>query len=94
MIVNNAQDEINLFHSQTKIKITECPLKWWKSRSTMLPNLNIVAKKYLCLPATSVLSERVFSDGKRIMPDDRFRLTDEHAEQLIFLSMNSDIVPK
>lgn len=93
-IINNAEDEINLFHIQTKIKVTECPLKWWKSRTTMFPNLNIVAKKYLCLPATSVLSERVFSDGKLVMPDSRFRLTDEHTEQLVFLSMNSDIVPK
>lgn len=93
-VCNSSSDELNLFHSQLKIKVTDCPLKWWKSRSSMLPNLNIVAKKYLCLPATSVLSERVFSEGKSVMPDDRFRLTDEHAEQLIFLSMNSDIVPK
>lgn len=91
--VNDAQSEIKLFHSQMKIKITDCPLKWWKSRCSMFPNLNIVARKYLCIPATSVLSERVFSDGKYIMPDNRFRLTDEHTEQLIFLSMNSDIVP-
>ena len=91
---NNVVDEINLFHNQTKIRITDCPLTWWKSRSTMFPNLSMVAKKYLCLSATSILSELVFSEGKRVMPDNRYRLTDEHTEHLIFLSMNSDIVPK
>lgn len=95
VVANDARSEINLFHSQSKIKITDCPLTWWKGRSgvPVLPNLSIVARKYLCLPATSVLSERIFSDGRNIMGHKRHRLTDEHSEQLIFLSMNSDIVP-
>ena len=35
------------------------PLKWWRETGQFLyPNLWIVAKKYLCIPATSVPSER------------------------------------
>ena len=35
------------------------PLKWWRATGQYLyPNLWIVAKKYLCIPATSVPSER------------------------------------
>lgn len=86
--------EINLYHSQLKININESPLEWWKGRSIMLPTVSIVAKKYLCQSATAVLSERIFSEGGRVMPKTRYRLTDEHCEQLIFLNMNDDIVPK
>lgn len=86
--------EIDLYHSQLKINMDESPLEWWKGRSVMLPNVSIVAKKYLCQSATAVLSERIFSQGGRVMPKDRYRLTDEHCEQLIFLNMNDDIVPK
>ena len=37
------------------------PLKWWKDNSYRYMLLFILAAKYLCVPATSVPSERVFS---------------------------------
>jgi len=37
------------------------PLLWWKQYSSQLPVLSKLAHKYLCIPATSVSSERALS---------------------------------
>ena len=34
------------------------PMKWWKTYCVQLPFLSLLARKYLCIPATSVPSER------------------------------------
>ena len=39
--------------------IDDSPLKWWKSEDTTFPLLAKMAKKYLCVCATSVASERI-----------------------------------
>ena len=45
----------------------ENPTRWWKSYCTLLPLLSILARKYLCIPATSVPSERAFSTAGNIV---------------------------
>ena len=45
------------------------PLKWWKLHSELYPMLLQVAKKYLCIPATSTVSEQLFSrSGRKVTP--------------------------
>ena len=40
----------------------EDPLEWWeKKNKSLLNQLYVLASKYLCIPATSVTSERLFS---------------------------------
>ena len=39
----------------------DCPLLWWKKNAFRYPLLSKMAQRYLCIPATSVPSERVFS---------------------------------
>lgn len=92
--VDVATHEIDLYYSQIKIPITEDPLTWWKNRANVFPYLSRLAKKYLCVPATSVLSERIFSRGGKVITKETSRITDQHAEELIFLHMNKNIVPK
>ena len=44
-----------------QLEIEESPLSWWKIEHQRYPHLSRLACKYLCLCATSVLSERIFS---------------------------------
>ena len=60
-------------------------LEWWKSHQTEFPLLANLAKTYLCIPGTSVPSERVFSTAGDIVRSERSVLSPEHVDQLIFL---------
>ena len=37
------------------------PLHWWARNAASLPHLSVLARQFLCIPATSAPSERVFS---------------------------------
>ena len=43
------------------------PLDWWKTHQKSFPKVSYLAKRYLCIPATSSPSERVFSTGGNIV---------------------------
>lgn len=88
------EDDIREYANQPKISLAECPLRWWKRKleSAQLPFLAPIARKYLCTTATSVPSERVFSIGGNILTKERFNLSDEHVEQLIFLTKNQHLI--
>lgn len=50
-----------------------------------------LAKRYLCVPGTSVSAERVFSTARDIVNAQRSGLTTEHVDQLLCLRKNLDI---
>lgn len=64
------------------------PLDWWRKHHVHFPNLSKVAKRYLCIPATSSPSERVFSSGGNIVTCLRSCLKPEKVNMLVFLSKN------
>ena len=64
------------------------PLKWWKLHENQFPLLARVAKKILCVPATSVPSERVFSTAGDIVTASRANLKWYHVDKMIFLKHN------
>ncbi|KAL5457250.1 hypothetical protein EMCRGX_G034497 [Ephydatia muelleri] len=43
------------------------PLLWWRSHETYFPTIAKLARKYLCIPASTAPSERVFSTAKNIL---------------------------
>ena len=43
------------------------PLLWWKQYSSQFPVLSKLSRKYLCIPATSVSSERAFSAAGHVI---------------------------
>lgn len=65
------------------------PLAWWKKRSETYPHICKLAKRYLCVVATSVPSERIFSDAGNIMNAKRSCLDADTVDMLIFLHMNA-----
>lgn len=92
-ISNNKKDIVDLemrqYLSLPKLERKECPIIWWKNvGSKQFPYLFEAAKKYLCMPATSVPSERVFSNAGNILNKKRTRLGKKTADQLITLHTN------
>ncbi|XP_074549985.1 E3 SUMO-protein ligase ZBED1-like [Halichoeres trimaculatus] len=67
----------------------EDPLVWWCEKEQSFPKLSHLAHRYLCVPATSVPAERVFSAAGLIVNRLRSRLTPEHVDMLIALNKNS-----
>ena len=82
------ESEVSQFKREPPINANESPLMWWKTHSDKYPTLALVAKKYLCIPATSVPSERVFSNAGDIVTAQRSCLKPKHVDMLIFLKKN------
>ncbi|EGT48878.1 hypothetical protein CAEBREN_19883 [Caenorhabditis brenneri] len=64
------------------------PYKWWKNNEKLYPNLKPLALKYLCVPATSAESERLFSAAGIICCPKRSKLKNETLEMLTFNHCN------
>ena len=64
------------------------PLKWWKKREMAYPRLCKLVKARLCIVATSVPSERVFSKTGQLVSERRNRLSPAKVSQLAFLNFN------
>lgn len=80
--------EIRLYMSSPHISPDSDPLVWWKMHDAEMPLLSNVARKYLCISATSVPSERVFSSSGYILSPYRSRLSPENVNVLTFLHFN------
>ena len=88
-----AADEVTLWMSARSADTTTDPLVWWSTRGAVhFPSLALQARKYLCIPATSIPSERVFSAIGHVLSKRRMRLLPAHAEALVFLRENIDIL--
>ena len=64
------------------------PLTWWRNNANYFPLLSQLARKYLCTPATSVPSERVFSAAGLTVTKQRSSLSPDNVDKLIFLNKN------
>jgi hAT family C-terminal dimerisation region len=61
------------------------PMEWWARHYKQLPLLSELARKVLCIPATSASSERVFSTTGLTVTAKRNRLSEDQAGRLVFL---------
>ncbi|XP_069821004.1 E3 SUMO-protein ligase ZBED1-like [Dendropsophus ebraccatus] len=64
------------------------PLMWWRLHQANFPRVANLAKKYLCIPATSAPSERAFSTSGNIVTCHRSALKPETVDKLVFLAKN------
>ena len=91
--VNNGNtDQITLelisYKNKCQVPNEVDPLNWWKTFEVELPLLSKVAKKILCIPATSAESERMFSTAGGMAREGRERLDGDTLAALVFLNRN------
>lgn len=85
---SKAAKEVQQYQDSPPLPLSDEPLVWWKSEASKYPHLAKLAQRYLCVPGTSVPSERIFSTACHIISAQRSALTSEHADQLVFLKKN------
>ena len=67
------------------------PLIWWRDNEKYFPRLSQLARKYLCVPATSLPSKRAFSVAGHVVNEKRSSLLPENVNMLVFLSANLEV---
>ena len=82
------KQELDQYLAHPQLDVEDSPLEWWKVEHSRYPQLAKLAHKYLCLCATSVPSERVFSCAGQIMSDHRSSLKPDRVNDLVFLARN------
>ena len=61
------------------------PLDWWRKNESRFPHIAKLAKKLLCIPATSAPAERLFSHAGLIISKTRAALKPENAATAVLL---------
>uniref|UniRef100_H2ZT93 HAT C-terminal dimerisation domain-containing protein n=1 Tax=Latimeria chalumnae TaxID=7897 RepID=H2ZT93_LATCH len=84
----SVQAELENYILEPCIPPDQDPLEWWRVNENRYRKLARLAKACLCIPATSVPAERVFSAVGLIVNRLRSRLSPEYVDMLIFLNKN------
>lgn len=84
--------EVRLYFGEATLSKKDDPLKWWSENEGRFPTLSKLAKSFLCIPATSTPSERIFSAAGNICSQKRASLSPRHVEMLTFLAMNKSLM--
>ena len=72
----------------TELKLMANPLNWWQIHENEFPRISRLAKKYLCIPASSATSERTFSKSGQLISKLRSRLNPSLVDKIVFLNRN------
>uniref|UniRef100_A0A803JGT7 BED-type domain-containing protein n=1 Tax=Xenopus tropicalis TaxID=8364 RepID=A0A803JGT7_XENTR len=81
----NIKMELRAYLQTTEVDSDADPLKWWRCYQANFPRVAKLAQQYLCIPATSSPSERVFSTGGNIVTCHRAALKPDTVDCLVFL---------
>ncbi|CAG9831131.1 unnamed protein product [Diabrotica balteata] len=80
-----SSSEISLYLRTPVVPLNTNPLEWWKNHKDMYSNLYKITKQYLCVIATSVPSERLFSKASQVLTERRNRLSGNKLQKILFL---------
>lgn len=80
--------EIDKYLQEPLLLRTDNPISWWNQRKQFYPRLYQLAMARLCVMATSVPSERIFSKAGQLITDRRCRLSGVKVNQTMFLHCN------
>ncbi|KAE8280150.1 hypothetical protein D5F01_LYC22292 [Larimichthys crocea] len=86
-----ADTKLTRYLQEDPIDSSADPLAWWCDNQSRFPLLSKVARKYMCICATSAPSERVFSAAGNIVTPLRSSLKPQKVNMLVFLTRNKDI---
>lgn len=87
--------EIVQLESRTKIAVSTQDfnvIQYWIKKRYTDPKLFRLAKILLSVPSTQVTVERLFSQLKFVITDNRMKLKDETVKNVMFLKMNSQLL--
>ena len=84
----DVEAELNSYLLAPEVDGETNPLAWWKTHCTLYPRVSFLAKRYLCIPATSSPSERAFSTSGNIVSCHRAALKPDVVNRLVFLAKN------
>jgi len=76
------------FFVQKAIDRGHSPYTWWEQNNKQYPAAAAVARRYLCVPATSVPSECLFSSAGDMITKKRNSIKPAKAEKVIFQMNN------
>ena len=85
---NNASVETTKYFNDKLIKREDDPMNWWLLNGKYYPNMSMLAKKYLCITATSVPSEQLFSKAGELVSHKQSCLQPKNVNMLLFLNQN------
>ncbi|XP_076591430.1 E3 SUMO-protein ligase ZBED1 [Chaetodon auriga] len=86
-----ANTELTRYLLEDPIDSNADPLAWWRDNQGRFPLLSKIARKYMCICATSAPSERVFSAAGNIVTPLRSSLKPHKVNMLVFLARNKDM---
>jgi len=81
--INN---EVEDYLKHTVIDLETNPLKWWSVQDSDFQVISKLARKYLCICASSSSSDRVFSVSGHIVSKKRNTLKPDKVNMLVFLA--------
>lgn len=80
-----SKKEVDKYRAIPQASMMDNPLQFWKEGSFDFPNLIVLAEEYLCVQASSVAAERVFSTSGDIESSTRACLKTEQVDAFVFL---------
>ena len=86
------EDELAVYWLERCAARDNDPLQWWTVNQKKYPGIAALASKYLCIPATSTTSERVFSTAGNIVSKRRSNLSAKYVDMLVFMNKNYDFI--
>lgn len=87
----NQSDELATYLGETPLSVNSDILQFWHDNRKRYAKLSTLARKYLCIPATSVPSESAFSTAGHIVNRRRASLAPDTVDMLVFLNRNWEL---
>ena len=82
------EKEISAYKAESEIGQADDPLLWWQANECRFKSLAVLARKWLCLQASSVSAERLFSSAGEVVSRKRASLAPDNVDMLLFLHKN------